>query len=179
MKKIVLLAITALSAFGAETNTVRVFSTNYVAAASNLREVDGQLYNVLLSQKWESMRCKYQNQTGELAVFRKIDRVKIGERPVPKPTETDNLNSSGLFQSAAATLPSMPVDRGIYADQDGEYILIKNLPPAHLVTGDELQPRLFRIGETNYAGSIVAIYDCGKPHLVPVVTSKTVKKDTQ
>jgi hypothetical protein len=176
--KIIILLLIATSAF-AQTNTVRVFTTNYVAAASNLREVDGQLYDVLRSQKWESVRCKYQNQADELAVFRKIDRVKIGERPAPKPTETDNLNSSGLFQSAAATLPSMPVDRGIYADQDGEYILLENFPAAHLVTGQELSPRLLRIGETNFNGSIVAIYDCGQPHLVPVVTSKMVKKDTQ
>jgi hypothetical protein len=178
-KIILLLTLATLTACGAETNTMRVFSTNYVAAASNLREVDGQLYDVLRSQKWESIRCKYQNQAGELAVFRKIDRVKIGERPAPKPTETDNLNSSGLFQSAAATLPSMPVDRGIYADQDGEYILLKNFLAAHIVTGQELTPRLLRVGETNFNGNIVAIYDCGQPHLVPVVISKTVKKNMQ
>ncbi len=172
-KIILLLTLATLTACGAETNTIRVFTTNYVAAAPNFREVDGQLYDITKSVKWEFIRCKYQHQDGDFAVFRKIDRVKIGERPV---VNSHSMDSAGLFTSAgAASGPGFMPDRNIYADQDGEYILIENLPPAHLVTGNELQPRLFRIGETNYAGSIVAIYDCGKPHLVPVVTSKTVK----
>ena len=154
----------ALTACGADTNAMRVFTTNYVTAASNFREVDGQLYDINHSVKWEAVRCKYQNQAGELAVFRKIDRVKIGER---RPTE----GNAGLGNLSA----TMPEDRNIYADQDGAYILLKHLPAAHLVTGQELSPRLFRVGETNFNGAIVAIYDCGTPHVVPVVSSKLVK----
>ena len=174
--KFILLIIASVSlSVSAQTNTVKVFTTNYVTAAANFRDVDGTPYDITRSVKWEFVRCKYQNQAGDFAVFRKIDRVKIGERPAPKPTEVDNLNSSGLFQSAAATLPRMPVDLGIYADQEGAFILVKNFPDIHAVTDQEFQPRLIRMGETNFNGSIVAIYDCGTPHIVPVITSKLVK----
>jgi hypothetical protein len=159
MKLIFLLLIVAVSA---------VAQTNYIAAASNLREVDGQLYDVLRSQKWETVRCKYQNQSGELAVFRKVVRVKIGERPAPKPTEGDNLNSSGLIQSVG-TMTSARVDLGIYRDEDGDFILLKNFPAAHVITGQEFSPRLIRVGETNFNGAVVALYDCGTPHMVPVI----------
>jgi hypothetical protein len=167
MKLILPIVLAAFVANGAE------FVTNYVAASSNLREVDGRLYDVVRSQKWESIRCKYQNQAGELAEFRKINRLKIGEKPAPKPTDADKLNSSGLIQSAsfAMTGPTV-IDRGIYQDTDGEFILVRNFPSAHVVTGQEFSPRLLRIGETNFNGKVVAIYDCGSPHLVPVVTVK-------
>jgi len=159
-----LLATSAL----AQTNTVRIFSTNYVEAASNFREVDGQLYNIQKSQRWENVRCKYQDQAGELTVCRVIEREKIGERPPPPKTDSN----SGLMQSF-----SMPVyiDRGIYKDVDGAFILLKHFPESHLVTGQMLAPRLLRIGETNFNGAVVAVYDCGTPHMVPVVTSKTIK----
>jgi hypothetical protein len=168
--KLILLIIALVSlSVSAQTNIVQVFTTNYVAAASNLREVDGTLYDVLRSQKWESVKCRYQNQAGELAVFRKVDREKIGERPAPRPT----MENSGLGNLSA--MPTFPADRGIYKDTDGEFILLKNFPAAHLITGQELTPRLLRVGETNFNSGIVAIYDCGTPHLVPVVTSKLVK----
>jgi hypothetical protein len=165
MKLILLIILASVAAFGAETNIVNVFTTNYVAAASNLREVDGQLYDITKSVKWELIRCKYQNQSGELAVFQKIDHVKTGEH------ETIVQSGDGLGKYSPER-----VMRPTFEDRDGEFILLKNFPAAHVVTGQEFSPRLLRISETNFNGSIVAIYDCGKPHLVPVVTSKIIKQ---
>ena len=145
---------------------MKVYTTNYVTAAPNFREVNGQLYDITRSVKWESIRCKYQDQEWGFAVFRKVDRVKTGEYEAH---ERDNPGLGSLGSGYVL------VTRGIWEDQDGEYILLKNFPPSHLITGQELTPRLFRVGETNFNGSIVAIYDYGQPHLVPVVTSKTVK----
>jgi hypothetical protein len=166
MKPILLLLALVVSVSAAETNYVKVFTTNYVADASNLREVDGQLYDILRSQKWQSVRCKYQNQSGAFAIFQTINRVKIGERP-----HEQSLNSMGLFTGPA----SLPPDYNIYEDQDGQFILLKNFPRTNFVTGQELSPRLLRVSQTNYNGAVAAIYDCGTPHMVPVVTFKTVK----
>lgn len=165
MKKIICgFFLATVAVFGAETNVVKVFTTNYVAAAANLREVDGQLYDITKSVKWEFIRCKYQNQAGELAVFQKIDHVKTGEH------ETIVQSGDGLGNYSPER-----VMRPTFEDRDGEFILLKNFPAAHVVTGQEFSPRLLRIGETNFNGSIVAIYDCGTPHMVPVVSSKTIK----
>ena len=174
MKSITLALCFVVGLAFAQTNAIRIYTTNYVADASHIRVVDGQLYNIQLSKKWESIRCKYQNQTGDFAVFQKIDRVKIGER---KQTQSENENSTGGFSSYAATIIP-PADRNIYADEDGAIILLKNFPAGNFVTGQELSPRLLRVSQTNYNGGIVAIYDCGKPHMVPVVTSKTIKTDS-
>ena len=77
MKTLFVALFLSVAVFAEETNVVKVFTTNYVAAASNLREVDGQLYDILRSQKWESIRCKYKNQEGELAVFQKIRKANL------------------------------------------------------------------------------------------------------
>ena len=172
MKLILLIILASVAAFGAETNVVKVFTTNHIVAASNLHEVDGQLYDILRSQKWESVRCKYQRPEGDFVLFRKIEHVKIGERE-PE-SRNERMNSSGLFTSAGAV--AFPTDRNIYEDQDGAFILLKNFPAGNFVTGQQLTPRLLRVGQTNYNGSVVAIYDCGKPHLIPVVTSKIIKQ---
>lgn len=164
MKKITFVWLIASTAvFGADTNVVKVSTTNYVAAPSNFREVDGQLYDITRSIKWEPIRCKYKNQSGEFAVFRKVERVKTGEYEAHERANT----GLGYYGEHIST-----IKRGIWEDREGEYILIKNFPTANLVTGQQLALRLLRVGQTNFYGSIVAIYDCSKPHLVPVVTSK-------
>jgi hypothetical protein len=162
MKKIVLLAITALSAFGADTNTIRVFTTNYVVAASNFREVDGQLYNVNQSVKWQPVRCHFQNYYGEFAVFKKVEHVKIGEY------EAHETHNVGLGDVGAY---SAPVKRTVWSDVETEVFLVKHFPVAQIAKGAELNPRLMQVGETNYEGQIVGLYDCGAPHIVPVVTT--------
>ena len=179
MKTLFVALFVSVTAFGAETNVVKVLTTNYVAAASNLREVDGQLYNIQLSQKWETIHCKYQNQEGDFAVFQKIDRVITGRRSVSQ--NNGDLSSSGGIGSFTALISARAeatIDHNIYQDKDGAFILLKNFPTGNFVTGQELAPRLLRVSQTNYNGGIVAIYDCGKPHMVPVVTSKTIKTDS-
>jgi len=169
MRFILLIIASASLSVSAQTNTVKVFTTNYVTAAANFRDVDGTLYDITKSTNWTFIRCKYQDQEGDLAVLRKIECVKIGERPA---VNSHSMESAGLGNLSG---PAFIPDRNIYADQDGGFILVKNLPIMHLVTGQELQPRLLRVGEQRYNGSIVAIYDCGTPHIVPVITSKLVK----
>ena len=80
--KLIIAGLTLMSASlaMADTNTVRITVTNFVAAPSNIREVDGQAYDITKSVKWESFNCKFQKRTGDLAEFVKVDRVKTGER---------------------------------------------------------------------------------------------------
>ena len=78
MKLILLFTVAALSAF-AQTNTVRVFTTNYVAAAWNFREVNGQLYNVMRSSKAEHGTFEFQRQVNGLALFTKLQTAGNGD----------------------------------------------------------------------------------------------------
>jgi hypothetical protein len=162
---LVIIALVALSA-SAQTNTVRVFTTNYVAAASNFREVDGQLYDTTRSIKWETIRCKYKKSFGNDAVFVKIERVKIGER---EPDRRRNLDNVGLYGSSSPVI--IPTTRAILRDEEGNPLLVRNVPAAMLQVDQEYSLRLFLVGSTNE----FQLYDLGTPHMVPVVTARTVK----
>ncbi|MGO9477046.1 MAG: tetratricopeptide repeat protein [Limisphaerales bacterium] len=155
MKKIILLAITALSAFGADTNTIRVFTTNYVAAASNYRDVDGQLYNVDFSVKWETKRCYFNELLEQGALMAEITKV------------VDHIGRSAI------DAPGMPAYQPFYKQVPGQKFLVKDFtPPQGMISGDTAELRVLRIGQTNFNGEILPLYDFGTPHMIPVVTSK-------
>lgn len=137
--------------------------TNWITAAPNFREVNGQLYNTAVSTNWPEVRCKFKNKLGSLSVFLKVKRVKTGEREVNEPYNV-GLGSVGSGYHIR--------QRAIYEDRDGAVILVKNCPEENILTGREFEPRMMLVGNTNYEGNVVAIYDCGTPHRVAVTGFK-------
>ena len=162
MKLMFMFVFAALTTFGADTNTVKVFTTNYVVAASNFREVDGQLYDTTRSVKWGNIRCKFKKSFGNDAVFVKIERVKTGEYEAHE-THNVGLGNVGAY--------SAPVRRVVWSDEDGDPFLVRNVPAAMLQVDKEYSPRLFLVGSTNE----FQLYDFGTPHTNIVVTFKTIK----
>jgi hypothetical protein len=159
MKKIIFfLFLLAQSVFSAETNVVTVLTTNYVAAAPNFREVNGQLYNVDKSVKFETKDCYFTEQYDEGALMAEITKV------------VDHVGRSAI------DVPGTPAYRPFYKDAPGQKFLVRNFSTTNaIVSGDTIEIRVMRVGQTNFNSEILPLYDFGKPHVGIVVTARTVK----
>jgi hypothetical protein len=122
--------------------------TNFVAAAPNFREVDGQLYNIEKSKLWQTIRIKNVSvkTNGTLVMFGK---------PIYDP------NITGRFL--------IPAD-WVYEKE----IFIKHCPL--LVEDTETEIRVIKVKNemvnTIESGPLMfETWDYGVPHLVPVVST--------
>jgi hypothetical protein len=114
-----------------------------------LREVDGQLYNVDLSAKWETKRCYFNEQFNQGALMSEI--VKTVDHVAKQ-----------------SPMPYMPDYRPVWKESAGQKILVKNFitdkPPT---SGDTVEIRVMRAGQTNFNGEVLPVYDYGKIYHPP------------
>jgi hypothetical protein len=136
----------------------QVLTTKYVTAASNFREVGGRLYNIDLSTNWWPIRVR---------IISRNDNSALATYLIPKMRTVYFSSSQNANQSIGAYSGGGGGSyRKLEGYADGKTIEIKNCPMIGVTA--EADIKAMQIGVSK---SGVELWDCGKPHIVPVVTT--------
>jgi hypothetical protein len=148
----------AMASLGSETNLV--YTTNWVTASREFREVDGQLYNVDKSVKFESLHVECLNVSSNGMLFQtyytKV-RYKLPSDPSVR---------TGNFLGHSKN-PPPPAE--IRTEIPDSIILVTNGPASHV--GEKSRFRAMPIGRRQVDGQAFDTFDYGLPHIVPVITT--------
>lgn len=174
---IILAVLNMVTCFAGETNKIEkipVVKTNYTQAVSWYREVNGQLYNTQRSIRFESIEAEVKVVYGNAVLF-----YWTKKKPIYGKTHSDPLVSEGNFlgsasgQIAAAQRPIIG-----YETIFSKNILALNYPTI-AASGEKVLFRAMQVGTTNFDGKPIELWDCGTPHVVPVVTTNWIKFPAQ
>lgn len=170
MKTKILVALITASAFvlraGSLTNHVPFITTNFVTAVPWFREVNGQLYNIRRSVLWKTMYGDILKvSTNELVVSTFTMEPVYEAATASRPVHNFMGGIAGYRQVPTQIQTGEKKVRGVK-------IIVRDFP-ANLApaVGETARLRVMRVGTTNYNGEILELWDCGKPHVVMVVTT--------
>ena len=137
-----------LTSFGAIAD-----ETNWITAAPQFREVDGQLYNTQKSIKFEPMVGTIVDVSGNVTVLRQ-EHLKVVDA---------YLRTANTIQYEDFVVTNFPV---ALQPTVGAQIYFQSRTNAVLA---------MRVGTINYNGQILKLYDYGTPHRVAVVTTNSIR----
>ncbi len=148
MKTLFLIVTGVLITCAAHCQTV----TNWVTAAPNFREVNGQLYNVQRS-----------------ALFHEIKGVCIS-------TRTNTIGVSTIDETETVKESNLELLRlGLKTGNDfywhGQAIVLLNYPDATI--GARISGYAMRVGTTNLPHGAYELWDYGTPHHIAVITTNS------
>jgi hypothetical protein len=140
--------------------------TNWIAAAPEFREVNGQLYNTEKSVRFVALSGKC------TAVFTNGFLLQqIETRPIYETYRTGSSDSSSygnfLGGGSRPAFASRKVrDEEILLD----VVFVSNYP-ASIGRGSRINCRAVSVGRVEYKGETYSAYDYGLPHVVPVLVT--------
>jgi hypothetical protein len=144
----------------AETNLV--WATNWLKSDSAFRVVDGQLFNVSKSSRFDSFRGDVvEVLTNGLVISQEVRKT----RPIRR--RSDSLVSSGNFLGSSG---AQEVSSETYWESTGKFVFIKNYPGDPAV-GQVIELKCAKIKNANWNGSIIEAYDYGLPNYCIVITT--------
>jgi hypothetical protein len=153
-----------------------IAQTNYTVAHPDFREVDGKVYNRAKSILWRDITARYVKTETNGTVVLRLFEVQNTYAP-PERLNRRDLARSGLFNSAPTPIP---IPRRVVSSKEipGKHVIVRNFQCAGKpVPGDKVSIRALPVGEADWGGDTVGVYDCGKPHIVPVAEPARAKKD--
>lgn len=123
-----------------QTNLAPVTGTNFVAAASDFREVNREPYTIQ-SKKWEAAGGDILAVLNNAIVVQKVTKV---------PAAYGKNEYGQRIVTAYTKIPDL------------KYVLL-NYPTKNAAVGESIWVRAMRAGTTNYNGETLELWDCGKP----------------
>lgn len=140
----------------------QTITTNWVMPPPGVVEVGGKFYNSEHSQLFKNFDglCVDVNTNGA-TLHERITQ------PIMRPAY-DSLQSSGNFLGSSGASPAMvKVGEKVLSERN---IYVLNLPNASQISiGSRQTGRAMQVGITNVDGQSVALIDCGKRYLVPIL----------
>jgi hypothetical protein len=159
--KLLIAAIACASAAGRAESDL-VWTTNWVKSEAAFRTVDGRLYNVDKSEKFESFRGDVvEVLTNGLVISQEVKK----SRPI-RPS-TDPLIANGNLLGRAGGLE---VRYETYWESTGKFVFIKNYQ-GQPATGQIVHVDAMQIQNTKWNGSVIEAYDYGLPNYCMVIST--------
>jgi hypothetical protein len=150
----------------AQTNLAPTIRSNWIAAAGNFREVNGQLYNTERSVLWRSFNGKC------LQVLTNGILIQTYTNEQTFETVTISRSVPDLMRGGVRTVTSpekIPTDIKQVPEMK---LILQNYPTNPKPTVFLSIPfRAFRVGTTDFNGEKLEVWDYGTPHFVMVVTT--------
>jgi hypothetical protein len=153
-KTIIALAIWLVK-LSVQSQQQEVFTPN-----DSLREIGGHLYNIERSIFWTNFTGDCAEVSGDLVVIQTFTIQPTYGASTRSEIHNDGINS---FRVNVPTRIKTGEEKII-----GQKIVLRNYPVENLAAvGKTISCRAMRIGVTNYNGSVLELYDCGKVYHPP------------
>jgi hypothetical protein len=133
----------------AQTNITPIISTNFVTANSSFREVNGQLYNINRSLRWDDVGGDVLEVLTNGIVLQKYDRVPAA------------YGANEYGQRIVTAYDKIP----------GLKLVVQNYDTKNTAVGETIWVRAIQVGTIDYKGQKLELWDHGTPHIVAVVTT--------
>ena len=134
-----------------------VFSS-YAQSGSELRMVDGQLYNTQQSVLFKTIEAEVKAVYANGVLFNWTQKKPVyGKAP-----SSDSLVSEGNFLGGVPVQHERPIIS--YETISSKDILVLNFQSS-AATGENLHIRAMQVGTTNFVGKTIELWDCGKPYV--------------
>jgi hypothetical protein len=150
----------------AQTDVAPTISTNWITAAENFREVNGQLYNTERSVLWTGFQGEcLEVLTNAIAIS------TFTIEPIYQAATTTEYVPTGEFSPDKPVLVATKVQVG-EKKVPGRKIILHNYPAnLYAAAGQTISFRAIKVGTSNYKGDTLELWDYGTPHVVMVVTT--------
>ena len=134
-----------------------VFSS-YAQSGSELRVVDGKLYNSQQSILFKTIEAEVKAVYPNSVLFNWTQKKPIyGKAP-----SSDSLVSEGNFLGGFPVQHERPIIG--YETISSKDILVLNFQ-SNAAEGENLRIRAMQVGTTNFDGKMIELWDCGKPYV--------------
>lgn len=136
----------------------QTLTTNWVQAAPNFREVGGKLYNIEKSTNFVVIEGDFEQKVEGGSLM-----------------NCYTLRSTGHMTGGDGSFGSGHYVHGQIVRENEHEIFIRNVEGSP-TTGSKIKVKAMRVGNVDIDSKTLEAWDCGKPHVVPVIKPNSPPK---